>query len=48
MNTPIKIIQSGNYYIAFFSINNIYFDIEITNGSQEELISLIQSIIVAN
>lgn len=45
MNTPVKIIQTGNYYIAFFSKNNLHFDIEITNGSQEELINLIQAIV---
>ena len=45
MNIPVKIIQTGNYYIAFVNKNNLHFDIEIINGSQEELISLIQAIV---
>lgn len=46
MNTPVKIIQTSNYYIAFFSKDNIHFDIQISNASQEELIKLIQSILM--
>lgn len=45
LNTPVKIINVGNTYIAFFNKDDIYFDIQTNNVSQEELISLIQSIL---
>lgn len=46
MNVPVKIVQTGNSYIAFFEKNDTYFDITVINSSQDELIDLIQSIIV--
>lgn len=47
-NTPVKIIEQGNSYIAFFDKNGIHFDIEINDISQEQLIDLIQTIIKSN
>ena len=45
MNTSVKIIETGNQYIAFFDKNDIHFDIEVNDISQEQLINLIEAIL---
>ena len=45
MNTSVKIIETGNQYIAFFDKNDIHFDIEVIDVSQEQLINLIEAIL---
>lgn len=48
LNTPVKIIERGNSYIAFFDKNGIHLDIETNDISQEQLVDLIQKIIKSN
>ena len=45
MNTSVKIIETGNQYIAFFDKNDIHFDIEVIDVSQEQLVNLIEAIL---
>ena len=45
MNTSVKIIETRNQYIAFFDKNDIHFDIEANDISQEQLVNLIESIL---
>lgn len=45
-NVEVKIIEYvNNHYIAFFSKDDVNFDITMANCSQEELIELIESIL---
>lgn len=46
MDTSVKIIQTNNCYIAFFDKNDVHFDVEVINMSQEELVKLIQAILM--
>lgn len=47
-NTNVKIIKTEKWYIAKFEYDNLYFDIETYNLSEEEFIDLIESIINNN
>ena len=47
-NTNVKIIKTEKWYMAKFEYDNLYFDIETYNLSEEEFIDLIESIINNN
>lgn len=44
-NTNVKIAKYNNYFLTLFEKNGIYFDIEVTGITQDELIKLIDNIL---
>ena len=44
-NKNVKIVKIGNYYVGIFEYNDLYFDIETYNLSEEEFIELLETII---
>ncbi len=47
-NTELEISQYNNKYMATFKFDNVYYDIETTNITENELLELLQSILTEN
>ena len=47
-NTDLEISQYNNKYMATFKFDNVYYDIETTNITENELLELLQSILTEN